>query len=83
MKRSLMIVLIPVLIAIIVVPASLTYAKSKKVTVAATPTFVQLEQKYMDAATSRDKVRILIVPGHEPAFGGAGSRHPLVWMVRF
>lgn len=66
-----MIALMMVLLASVLIPASLTYAKSKKVTVAATPTLAELEQKYADAGNGKDNVRILIVPGHEPDFGGA------------
>ncbi|HWU24271.1 MAG TPA: hypothetical protein VN086_00785, partial [Candidatus Paceibacterota bacterium] len=70
MKRSLMIFFIAILALSIVVPASLAYAKTKKSQVGATPTTEQLEQKYADAAANGKKVRILIVPGHEPQYGG-------------
>lgn len=59
------------LIVSIVVPATLAYAKSKKNLVGPTPSLVQLEQKYASAASTGNKVRVLIVPGHEPGFGGA------------
>lgn len=65
-----MIILLLVLMTSIVVPASLTYAKTKKSQVGTTATTEQLEQKYQDAAASGKKVRILIVPGHEPQYGG-------------
>ena len=34
-------------------------------------TIAQLDQKYKNAPTSQNKINILIVPGHEPNFGGA------------
>jgi peptidoglycan hydrolase-like protein with peptidoglycan-binding domain/N-acetylmuramoyl-L-alanine amidase len=66
-----MISLVMVLVLSIIVPASFAYGKSKKVTVASTPTVAELEQKYVDAGNGKEKVHILIVPGHEPDFGGA------------
>lgn len=71
MKRVWMIILLLVLMTSIVVPATLTYAKTKKNEVGATPTTAELEQKYANAAANGSKVRILIVPGHEPNYGGA------------
>lgn len=71
MKRVWMITLLLVLMTSIVIPATLTYAKTKKSEVGTTPTTAELAQKYADAATNGTKVRILIVPGHEPNYGGA------------
>ncbi|MEO6536056.1 MAG: N-acetylmuramoyl-L-alanine amidase [Candidatus Paceibacterota bacterium] len=36
-----------------------------------TPTVAELQQKYIQASANGSRVRILIVPGHEPNFGGA------------
>ncbi len=71
MKRTLFSLLAIILLASIVIPASLTFAKSStsKKTLP-TPTAQALQQKYADA-TAKDKIRILVVPGHEPDFGGA------------
>lgn len=71
MKRPVLFLLALVLLVIVVVPASLAYAKTKKSEVGATQTVAELEQKYANAASTGTKVRILIVPGHEPDYGGA------------
>src|SRR4051812_30263274 len=71
MKRTFIFLLVPILIASVLLPSTLTFAKSKKVVIKDTPTLTELVQKYEKAETGKEKVRILIVPGHEPDFGGA------------
>ncbi|MES2225666.1 MAG: peptidoglycan-binding protein [Patescibacteria group bacterium] len=71
MKRTFLTLLVAVLFVSIVIPASLTFAKtstSKKTP--PTASVQELQEKYADA-TGKDKIRILVMPGHEPDFGGA------------
>lgn len=36
-----------------------------------TVTHAEVMAKYLDAATGGEKVKVLVIPGHEPAYGGA------------
>jgi peptidoglycan hydrolase-like protein with peptidoglycan-binding domain/N-acetylmuramoyl-L-alanine amidase len=58
------------LIAVVVVPLSDAFARSSEA-VASVPTQTELQSKYTTAATDGDRLRILVMPGHEPGFGGA------------
>jgi peptidoglycan hydrolase-like protein with peptidoglycan-binding domain/N-acetylmuramoyl-L-alanine amidase len=58
------------LMAVIVVPLSDAFARSNE-NVASVATQAELKAKYTAATAAGDKIRILVMPGHEPGFGGA------------
>jgi N-acetylmuramoyl-L-alanine amidase/peptidoglycan hydrolase-like protein with peptidoglycan-binding domain len=70
MKRSTFVTLTLLLVLSVIIPATLVYANSQKTSDTSTASVGQLVQKYA-SANSGKKIRILIVPGHEPGFGGA------------
>ncbi len=68
MKRTFTLIALVSLLALVSVPASAA-TKSKSAVPPAIPA-AELQAKYAAALTSGEKVRILIVPGHEPTLGG-------------
>ncbi len=71
MKRTYLAALALILAVSFVVPATYAFAKTKKDDDRKTATVAELVQAYADAGNGGQKVRILVVPGHEPGFGGA------------
>lgn len=60
------------LLLIIAVPFSLTFAKSKNAdNDKKTETVAEIRERYIAAGEGVEKVRVLVVPGHEPGNGGA------------
>ena len=51
---------------VVLIPASLALAASDAVA-----TQQELQREYIEAGAGGDKVRILVMPGHEPEYGGA------------
>jgi N-acetylmuramoyl-L-alanine amidase/peptidoglycan hydrolase-like protein with peptidoglycan-binding domain len=59
------------LIGVIIVPLSSVFARSSKTVEKDVQTQAQIREKYTATASGGDKVRVLVMPGHEPDFGGA------------
>lgn len=70
MKRTFSAFLILAIVFLAHAPTLLAATKSSRVVFKESVSTTDLQQKYDDALTSGDKVRILIVPGHEADFGG-------------
>jgi hypothetical protein len=69
MRRNILIFLV---LLLMLVPVGISLAKSNQPTgFTETHSYADLLQKYATAADTGKKVRILVVPGHEPDFGGA------------
>ncbi|MDB4991869.1 MAG: hypothetical protein JWL75_114 [Parcubacteria group bacterium] len=70
MKSSLITTLVLLLVLGIAIPTTFALTGTQQATDRKTATLPELMQKY-SSANSGKKVRILIMPGHEPGFGGA------------